>query len=89
VKPVAAQGVPGYEAQGWFVLAAPKGTAVPVIERLNEALNEALNTPAVRDKLIGLGSDIVVGPPQAAAALVKQDFEKWGRVIRGQQLKFQ
>ncbi len=89
VKPVAAQGVPGYDAQGWFVLAAPKGTATPVIERLNAALNEALNTPALRDKLIGLGSDIVAGPPQAATALVKQDFEKWGRVVREQQLKFE
>jgi len=89
VRPVSQQGVPGYDAQGWFVMALPKGTPQPVIERLNAALNETLNTPAVKDKLVGFGNDISASTPNAASLLVKRDFEKWARVVRVQQLKFE
>jgi tripartite-type tricarboxylate transporter receptor subunit TctC len=88
VKTVAAQGLPGYDAQGWFVLAAPKGLPAPVVRRLNAALNAALQTPAVRERLLATGSDIEAGPPEAAAELVATDFRKWGQVIREQQLHF-
>ena len=88
VKPVADQGVQGYDAQGWFVIAGPKGMPAPVVQRLNAALNAALNTPPMRDKLIGLGNDVVPGTPAAATELVKGDYQKWGKVIRDQQLRF-
>lgn len=89
IKPVADQGVPGYDAQGWFVIAGPKGLPTPVVQRLNEALNAALTTPSMRDKLLGLGSDVAPGTPAAATELVKGDYQKWGKVIRDQQLRFE
>jgi len=88
VKTIAQQGVPGYDAQGWFVLAGPKNLPAPVVKRLNAALNTALNTPAVRDRLVAMGSDVIPGAPEAAAELVQTDFQKWGRVVRDQQLRF-
>ena len=42
VKTIASQGVPGYDSEGWFVLAAPKGLPAPIAAKLNEALNAAL-----------------------------------------------
>jgi tripartite-type tricarboxylate transporter receptor subunit TctC len=89
IKPIADQGVPGYDAQGWFVIAGPKGMPAPVLQRLNASLNAALNTPSMRDKLLALGNDVVPGTPAAATELVKGDYQKWGKVIRNQQLRFE
>ena len=89
VKPIADQGVPGFDAQGWFVIAGPKGMPAPVVQRLNAALNAALNTPAMRDKLIAIGTDVMPGTPAAATELVKGDYQKWGKVIRDQGLRFE
>lgn len=88
VKPIASQGVPGYDAEGWFVLAAPKGLPAPVVAKLNEALNAALATPAVQQKLAEQGSNTEPSTPAEAAALVKRDQRKWGEVIRTQHLQF-
>lgn len=88
VKTVAEQGVPGYDAQGWFALVGPKGMPPEVVQRLNTALNAALNTPSLRDKLLSQGNDVVPSTPEAASELVKSDLQKWGRVIREQNLHF-
>jgi tripartite-type tricarboxylate transporter receptor subunit TctC len=88
IKSIAEQGVPGYDAQGWFVIAGPKGLPAPVVQRLNASLNAALNTPSMHDKLISLGNNVIPGTPAAATELVKGDFQKWGKVIRDQQLRF-
>lgn len=88
VKPVAEQGVPGYDAQGWFVLAGPKGLPDAVARRLTAALNDAVSQPDVRDKLSRLGVDVATSTAAEAAALVKQDGSKWVQIVRDQNLKF-
>lgn len=88
IRPVADQGVPGYDAQGWFVIAGPKGMPAPVVQRLNASLNAALDTPSMRERLLALGNDVAPGTPTAAIELVKGDYQKWGKVIRDQHLRF-
>lgn len=88
VLPVAEQGVPGFDAQGVFVIAGPRGLPPAVVSALNAALNTALTTPAVRERMVALGSEVVPGTPQAAADLMRRDFDKWGRLIREQKLSF-
>lgn len=87
-KPIGEQGVAGYDAQGWFVLAGPKGMPAEIVRKINAALNSALQTPALRDKFISQGNDVAPGTPEAATELVGVDFRKWGRVIRDQNLRF-
>jgi tripartite-type tricarboxylate transporter receptor subunit TctC len=88
VRPVAEQGVPGFDAQGVFVIAGPKGMPAPVVARLNAALNTALTTPSVRDRMVSFGSEVAAGTPQVAADLMRRDFDKWGRLMREQNLRF-
>jgi tripartite-type tricarboxylate transporter receptor subunit TctC len=88
LKTVAEQGVPGYDAAGWFVLAGPKDMPSSIVARLNEALNAALKTPAIREKMAAQGNDAEPSSPAAASELVKADFQKWGRIIREQNLRF-
>lgn len=59
-------GVPEYKVDGWFALAAPAGTPRPILERLNKALGDALQDPAVRTGFEKAGAvPIALGLDQA------------------------
>jgi tripartite-type tricarboxylate transporter receptor subunit TctC len=80
--PVAAEDVPGYESGGWFGYAATAATPREIVLRLNEEINRAIKSPEVTEKLIGLGLIIVTEPPEYFAALLKSDFEKYGKLVK-------
>jgi tripartite-type tricarboxylate transporter receptor subunit TctC len=68
-------------------LVAPAGTPPEVIAKLNTTAVAALNTPAVKDKLTGLGYEIVANSPDAFAAALKSDFARMGEIIRSANIK--
>jgi tripartite-type tricarboxylate transporter receptor subunit TctC len=78
-------GLPEYLFSGWNAIFAPKGTPKPIVDTLSAALQKALSDPAVRQRIEGLAS-IPPKPadmtPDALAATVARDVEKWGKVIR-------
>jgi tripartite-type tricarboxylate transporter receptor subunit TctC len=80
--PVAAEDVPGYESGGWFGYAAPAATPREIVLRLNEEINRAIKSPEVSEKLVGLGLIIVTEPPEYFSALLKSDFEKYGKLVK-------
>ena len=51
-------GLPDYQVSAWNALFAPKGAPKPALDKLTDALNKALDDPAVRKRLLDLGSDI-------------------------------
>ena len=56
-----------------------------MLDRLNKAAVDAINTPAVKDKLAGLGAEIATGnqtTPEYLAKLVKDETEKWAVPIK-------
>ena len=78
-------GLPEFQASAWNALFAPKGTPQPIGDKLSAALDKALSDEATRKRLLELGSDIPEGPrrgPQALAALVKSEIDKWTPVIK-------
>jgi tripartite-type tricarboxylate transporter receptor subunit TctC len=85
VPTTAEAGLPAFQAQAWNAIFAPKGTPAPVIAKLNEAVGKALNDETVRKRLLELGS-VIPGPaertPEALAALVKSEIEKWTPVLK-------
>jgi tripartite-type tricarboxylate transporter receptor subunit TctC len=67
-------GLPGFEGSPWFALFAPKGTPGPILDKLTDALDKALDDDNTRKRLIDLGCDIPVKArrgQQALATLVK------------------
>jgi len=73
-------GLAGFDVSAWNALFAPRATPGPVVERLNAALEVALDDPSVRKVLLGLGSEIpepAERSPEALAALVKSEIAKW------------
>ena len=68
---------------------APAKTPPAVIAKLNKAVNDALNDPAVHDKLVKAGATPVGGTPQSLATFLKSEYDKWGRVVEANGIKEQ
>jgi tripartite-type tricarboxylate transporter receptor subunit TctC len=81
VPTVAEAGLPGYEANNWYGFLAPAGTPKPIVDRLNREIVKILGMPDVKEKLAGLGAEVVGNSPQQFAAAIKADVEKWKRVV--------
>ncbi len=82
VPTVAESGVPGYESLSWSGIAVASGTPREVIARLNREINAILATPEMRQKLADQGADAVGGTPESFNEHIKNEREKWSRVIR-------
>ena len=75
-------GFPGFDALTYWAMVGPAGIPMPLQERMHRAVREATQDAGVRAKLEELGADIVASPPAEAAAFIKREAERWGRVIR-------
>ena len=87
VPPIAEAGVPGYEAQQWFALAAPGATPRPIIERLHKELVAVLHEPDVVNQFAAQGAVIIGNSPEQFAAYLRSELDKWSRVIRAAGIK--
>jgi tripartite-type tricarboxylate transporter receptor subunit TctC len=81
VPTLAEQGYPNTDASNWYALLAPAKTPPDVIATLNKAVNDALNDPALHDKLVKAGATPVGGTPQSLGTFMKAEYDKWGRVV--------
>jgi tripartite-type tricarboxylate transporter receptor subunit TctC len=80
-------GLPGFESSTWYVLAAPTGTPLAVIERLNTELNAYLKAPAGQKMLVDFDVDGAGGTPQTAKDFIVSEAEKWRAVIKAGNIK--
>lgn len=74
---------PGFDARGWMVLAAPKGTPDAVMARLNAAIRTATARRDVQDRLINQGT-VVEDPrtPEAAQKFLADEVQRWKNVVQ-------
>ena len=80
--PTVAEFVPGYEADGWSGIAAPKNTPIEIVDKLNQEINAGLADPKLRAQLADLGSTPLMGSPGDFGKLIADETEKWGKVIK-------
>jgi tripartite-type tricarboxylate transporter receptor subunit TctC len=79
------QGLPGVEATVWNAFFLPRNTPEPIVARLNKAVGEMLEDPAMRKKLEDFGLDIVPPEqrsPEYLAKFLPEDVARWGKVIK-------
>jgi tripartite-type tricarboxylate transporter receptor subunit TctC len=77
------QGLPGFECYTWNAILAPAGTPQPVVDRLSEAMSQALADAAVIHRLQEAGIDPTPGSsPQKAAAFIAAELAKWAPIIK-------
>jgi len=87
IPTVAEAGVPGYEVTNFFGMSAPAKTPQPILDRLHAETVRALNAPAVRDKLVGLGADPVGNSQKEYAHFIQNEIAKWAKVIKAAGIK--
>jgi tripartite-type tricarboxylate transporter receptor subunit TctC len=81
--PAMAETIPGYEASAYFGLAVPSRTPPEAVQRLNEALCDALRDDRVRAAYARVGADAAApNTPADFAAHARRDGERWGAMIR-------
>ena len=73
-------GVAGFEASIWTGLVAPAGTPAGTIARLGDAFRQAMRTPALQDRLVGLGAVENGADAAAFGAFLRADLARWQRV---------
>jgi len=84
---VAEAGVPGYEFDTWFVVAAPKGTSRAIVDTLNSHIRKALTAPDQVNFYEERGLTVIASTPEEAAAHLENEQRKWGRVIKERGIK--
>lgn len=81
VPTVAESGYPGFEASVWFGLFAPAKTPSNIVKKISEDSRRVLAEPALRARLEAAGFDIVGSSPTDFSAFLKEDFQKWRKVV--------
>jgi tripartite-type tricarboxylate transporter receptor subunit TctC len=84
---VAEAGVPGYEFDTWFVIAAPKRTSRAIVNTLNSHIRKTLTTPEQVKFYEERGLTVVASTPEEATAHLESEQKKWGRVIKERGIK--
>jgi tripartite-type tricarboxylate transporter receptor subunit TctC len=87
VPTIAESGYPGYEVINWYGVLAPAGTPRGPVARLYREVSEVVKTPAVRDRLVAAGLEIVDLNPEQYAAFRKADLKNWAKIIKDTNLK--
>jgi tripartite-type tricarboxylate transporter receptor subunit TctC len=78
--PPMAQFLPGYEANGWSGLCAPRNTSAEIVGLLNEQINDALADPTMRQRIADMGGIAPGGTPTDFANYITDEIEKWAKV---------
>ena len=75
-------GFAGYEVNSWVAIVGPADLPRDIVERLNTQLRRTLEKPEIREKLEGMGAEVVPSTPQELDAFVRRQLENWGSQIR-------
>jgi tripartite-type tricarboxylate transporter receptor subunit TctC len=85
--PTLSEFIPGFEASQWVGLVAPKDTPSAIIDKLNIEINAALADPRIKARFADLGGMVLPGSPADFGRLIRDETEKWAKVIRAANIK--
>jgi tripartite-type tricarboxylate transporter receptor subunit TctC len=79
--PKVAEFVPGYDAEQWYGIGAPRKTPADIIDRLNQEINASFADATMKARFAEAGGEPLAGSPGDFARLIADETEKWARVI--------
>jgi tripartite-type tricarboxylate transporter receptor subunit TctC len=74
--------VPGYRANAWNGLCAPKRTSPEIITLLNKEVNLAIADPKINERIASLGGAALPGSPEDYGRTIAADTQKWAKVVQ-------
>ena len=87
VATIAESGYPGYALDIWLGVTMPAGAPAPIVKQVSAEIARVLNVPEVKAKLAPQGVDIETTSPQALAKLIRDDYGRWGKIIKAAGIK--
>ena len=82
VPTIGEAGYAGFDIGIWQGILAPAGTPRDIVERLHGELKQAMAAKEVRERLEGVGADVIVTTPEAFGALIRDDVARWKKVVQ-------
>jgi tripartite-type tricarboxylate transporter receptor subunit TctC len=79
---IAEAGVPGYAAPTWSGVIGPAGIPRPIVDKLNAAINRAINSPTFKERFALIGDEPAGGTPEEFAETIAKDSAKWKEVVQ-------
>ncbi|MEO5672801.1 MAG: tripartite tricarboxylate transporter substrate binding protein [Ramlibacter sp.] len=89
VPSFAQAGLPGYDLNSWQGFMVPAGTPKPIVDKLVAEITKIMADPEVQEKLAGTGQEVWFNGPEAFAAIMKSDKDKFGQIIRTANIKLE
>ena len=74
--------LPGFEASSWFGLLAPAGTPADIVNRIQQETAKALNSPAVKERLLAQGAIPGGNTPAEFTSMIQSEITKWAAVVK-------
>jgi tripartite-type tricarboxylate transporter receptor subunit TctC len=80
--PTVADSVPGYEANQWYGIGAPRRTPAEIVDKLNKEINAAFADTTMKARFADIGGEPLAGSPAEFGKLIADETEKWAKVIK-------
>jgi len=87
--PTIAETLPGFASAAWFAVVAPPKTPAPIVARISADIAEAIKQPDVRKRFDDLSADPVGGTPAETASFMREEVERWNKVIKAAKVKLE
>lgn len=84
---ISEQGLIGFDVAPWYAFFAPTGTPPAIIARLNKDITAALALPDVKEKYADMGLEVSPSTPAELAQVTKRDYDKFGKIIKDNNIK--
>jgi tripartite-type tricarboxylate transporter receptor subunit TctC len=87
--PTIAETLPGFDSSAWYAVVAPPKTPAKVVDKINADINEALRDPDMLKRFVQYSAEPIGGTPQATAAYMREEVERWRKVIEAAGVKLE
>jgi len=85
--PTLSEFIPGFEASQWVGFVAPRGISSTIIDKLNVEINAALGNLSMKARFADMGGMVLPGSPADFGKLIRDETDKWAKVIRAANIK--
>jgi tripartite-type tricarboxylate transporter receptor subunit TctC len=82
VPTFAESGITGFDVTNWYGVFAPANTPKEIVTKLNAEINKAMETPAVREKLVAVGTELGGGTPEEFEKFLKAELAKYAKLVK-------
>jgi tripartite-type tricarboxylate transporter receptor subunit TctC len=80
--PTVAETLPGFEVVPWFAIWAPAGTPPDIVQKLNTAINKALQSKEIQHDFSSIGAEVMGGSVESFAKFHREEYARWAKFIR-------